>query len=85
MVSILKTLQSLFFLGKKIQYLKHDRADDQQLNLNVTYSWAKSFKLIQEHRILSLAAFKPPKAVFMSEAERIEASFLPASPMFPKL
>jgi hypothetical protein len=68
MSSILKTLQSLFFLGKQIQYLKlgerNNSSTDARPQLNVSYSWAKAFKLIKEHRILSLAAFQPPLSLF---------------------
>ena len=80
MVSILKTLQSLFCLGKQIQYLKlGSGTEEQRPNLAVTYSWAKSFKLILEHRILSLAAFKPPRSDFLSTADRKEVAFARAT------
>lgn len=76
MISILKTLQSLFCLGKQIQYLKLGSVTkEERSNLAVTYSWEKSFKLILEHRILSLAAFKSPKSHFLSSAHIKEFAF----------
>lgn len=68
LVSILKTLQSLFCLGKQITFLKLGEwnAPFDLGSQVISYNWAKAYRVIKEHRILSLAAFEPQLSSFCS-------------------
>lgn len=66
MVSILKTLTSLFCLGKQITFLKLGEwtGPFDLGSQTISYNWSKAYKAIKEHRILSLAAFETPLSLF---------------------
>ena len=59
MLAIMKTVQSLYFLGK-ITKMVADQSAVKSLTKKpmITYSWKKSFKTVKEHMLLSLIAFE---------------------------
>lgn len=63
LISLLKTVQSLFYLGK-IALPSRNMVFNPNTQLNESsgvefdYSWTKAFKMVLEHQFLSLYAFE---------------------------
>jgi hypothetical protein len=65
LISLLKTVQSLFYLGKialpsKIVFNPKTN-ESESSRVEFYYSWTKAFKMVLEHQFLSLYAFEEQK------------------------
>ena len=62
LISLLKTVQSLFYLGKIVTPSKivfnPKTSQTESSCLEFYYSWTKAFKMVLEHQFLSLYAFE---------------------------
>ena len=69
MLAIMKTVQSLYFLGK-VTKMVADQTAAKSLTKKpiVSYSWKKSFKTVKEHMLLSLIAFEASSEHFFQES-----------------